>query len=72
MFVPGKGDQIESVVGIEIVERELHSLFSFLNWKAGHRSRSVEHENQLLRRYVFDRNSLGRLQDQGKEAAIGR
>src|SRR6266699_5172333 len=55
---------------VETIERELHRLFRFFNGKATHRARSVEHEDKLLRHYVFSRYSLRWLQNQCEESTL--
>ena len=68
--VTRKGDQVESVGRIEIVQRELHSLFRFLDREAIHRAGGVQHKHQFLWRHVFDGDSLRWLQNQSKEPAF--
>src|SRR5258705_9146372 len=67
--VAGKGDQVESIGGIEIVERKLHRLLGLFNGKATHRTGGVEHKHQLLRHDVFHRHSLRWLQNHCEETA---
>src|SRR5262249_16767674 len=67
--VAGEGDQVEGVLWIEIVERQLHRLLRLFNREPFHRTRSVEHEDQFFRRDVCGGHALRRLQYQCKESA---
>src|SRR5262245_15294101 len=70
MRVAGESDQVECIVGIKVIERELHGLFGFFNRETLHRTRSVEHEDQLFRRDIGGGYTLRRLQHQREETAL--
>ncbi len=67
--VAGKGDQVEGVVGVESVEREADALLGLLDRETGHRARRVDNEDELLRRDALGGDAVGRLEDEGEEAA---
>src|SRR5437868_14823324 len=70
MRVAGKGDEIERVRRIKIVERQLHRLLRFLDWKSFHRAGSIENEDQLFRSHIINSNALGWLKNEREEVSF--
>src|SRR5689334_12708775 len=65
-----EGDEVERVGGIKTVERELHRLLRFLDRKASHRTRRIQHKHEFLWRHVFRSDALGRLKYESEETAF--